>query len=82
MADFLKECQVAEFQDAFTDVADKGGFIASSQLGAVLRRLGQNPTDAEIQVSDDSHLSNHTWASSKSPGEGVQFLSQRGGLDF
>ena len=59
MADFLKECQVAEFQDAFTDVADKGGFIASSQLGAVLRRLGQNPTDAEIQVSDDSHLSNH-----------------------
>ena len=59
MADFLKECQVAEFQDAFTDVADKGGFIASSQLGAVLRRLGQNPTDAEIQVSDDdSHLSN------------------------
>ena len=57
MADFLKECQVAEFQDAFTDVADKGGFIASSQLGAVLRRLGQNPTDAEIQVSDDSHFS-------------------------
>ena len=53
MADFLKECQVAEFQDAFTDVADKGGFIASSQLGAVLRRLGQNPTDAEIQESDN-----------------------------
>ena len=50
MADILSEIQVAEFQDAFADIADRGGFIASSQLGAVLRRLGQNPTDAEIQV--------------------------------
>ena len=59
MADILSETQVAEFQDAFADIADRGGFIASSQLGAVLRRLGQNPTDAEIQVN---YKSNSLWS--------------------
>ena len=51
MADVLNETQVAEFQDAFKAVdTDHDGFIASSQLGIVLRSIGQNPTDAEVQV--------------------------------
>ena len=51
MADVLNETQVAEFQDAFKAVdTDHDGFIASSQLGLVLRSIGQNPTDAEVQV--------------------------------
>ena len=51
MAEVLNESQVAEFQDAFSECdTDKDGYIASSQLGRVLRMLGQNPTDAEIQV--------------------------------
>ena len=51
MADVLNETQVAEFQDAFKAVdTDHDGFIASSQLGVVLRSIGQNPTDAEVQV--------------------------------
>ena len=52
MADVLNETQVAQFQDAFKAVdTDHDGFIASSQLGLVLRSIGQNPTDAEVQVS-------------------------------
>ena len=52
MADVLNETQVAEFQDAFKAVdTDHDGFIASSQLGVVLRSIGQNPTDAEVQVN-------------------------------
>ena len=51
MADVLNETQVAQFQDAFKAVdTDHDGFIASSQLGLVLRSIGQNPTDAEVQV--------------------------------
>jgi len=50
MADVLNEYQVGQFQDAFSECdTDKDGFIASSQLGQVLRQIGQNPTDAEIQ---------------------------------
>ena len=50
MADVLNETQVAQFQDAFKAVdTDHDGFIASSQLGQVLRSIGQNPTDAEVQ---------------------------------
>ena len=50
MADVLNETQVGQFQDAFKAVdTDNDGFIASSQLGQVLRIIGQNPTDAEVQ---------------------------------
>ena len=52
MADVLNETQVAQFQDAFSDLdTDRDGFIRSSQLGQVLRSIGENPTDAEVQVS-------------------------------
>ena len=51
MADILTEAQVGEIQEAFTTVdTDADGVIASSDLGSVLRLLGQNPTDAELQV--------------------------------
>jgi len=50
MADVLNETQVAEFQDAFSIVdTDHDGFVASSQLGQVLKSIGENPTDAEVQ---------------------------------
>lgn len=50
MADVLNETQVAEYQDAFSALdTDHDGFIASSQLGQILRAIGENPTDAEVQ---------------------------------
>jgi calmodulin len=50
MADVLNETQVAEYQDAFSALdTDHDGFIASSQLGQILRSIGENPTDAEVQ---------------------------------
>ena len=52
MADVLNETQVAQFQDAFSAVdTDNDGIIASKQLLQVLRSIGQNPTDTEVQVS-------------------------------
>ena len=55
MADVLNETQVAQFQDAFSDVdLDHDGFILSSELGNVLRIIGENPTDADIQVCNTS----------------------------
>ncbi len=51
MADVLNETQVAEFQDAFCSVdTNHDGFIASSQLGQVLRLIGENPSESEVQV--------------------------------
>lgn len=50
MADVLNETQVAEYQDAFSALdTDHDGFIRSSQLGQILRAIGENPTDAEVQ---------------------------------
>ena len=55
MENVLSETQVAQFQDAFSAVdTDHDGFIASSELGHVLRMIGQNPTDAEVQVCNIS----------------------------
>lgn len=50
MADVLNETQVAQFQDAFSAVdSDHDGFIASSELGTVLRSIGENPSDNDVQ---------------------------------
>ena len=47
----LTEEQIGEFQDAFCLFdTDHDGAINSKELGAVLRQIGQNPTEAEIQV--------------------------------
>ena len=50
MADNLTEEQIAEFKEAFSlfDM-DGDGTITTKELGAVMRYLGQNPTEAELQ---------------------------------
>jgi Ca2+-binding EF-hand superfamily protein len=47
----LTEEQIGTFQDTFREF-DKNddGFINTKELAALLRKLGQNPTEAEIQV--------------------------------
>ena len=52
MADILTESQIVEIQDNFAIVdTDRDGVIKTSEFGKLLRLLGQNPTEAEIQVS-------------------------------
>jgi len=50
MADQLTEEQIAEFKEAFS-LFDKDGddTITTKVLGTVMRSLGQNPTEAELQ---------------------------------
>ena len=50
MANQLTEEQISEFKDVFS-LFDKNGdnTIQAKQLGTVMRALGHNPTDAEIQ---------------------------------
>merc|ERR1712118_607662 len=50
MADQLTEEQIAEFKEAFSLFDKDGdGTITTKELGTVMRSLGQNPTDAELQ---------------------------------
>ena len=50
MAENLTEEQIAEFKEAF-GLFDKDGSktIATKELGTVMKSLGQNPTEAELQ---------------------------------
>ncbi|KAK3093853.1 hypothetical protein FSP39_021091 [Pinctada imbricata] len=49
-ADQLTEEQIAEFKEAFSLFDKDGdGTITSKELGTVMRSLGQNPTEAELQ---------------------------------
>lgn len=67
MADQLTEEQIAEFKEAFSLFDKDGdGTITTKELGTVMRSLGQNPTEAELQV----------WLSPPPPSS---FLSWRGG---
>lgn len=51
MADQLSEEQIAEFKEAFSLFDKDGdGTITTKELGTVMRSLGQNPTEAELQV--------------------------------
>jgi calmodulin len=59
MADQLTEEQIAEFKEAFSLFDKDGdGTITTKELGTVMRSLGQNPTEAELQdmVSSSSRL--------------------------
>merc|ERR1712033_24332 len=50
MADQLTEEQIAEFKEAFSLFdRDGDGTITTGELGTVMRSLGQNPTEAELQ---------------------------------
>ncbi|XP_004712675.1 calmodulin-like protein 3 [Echinops telfairi] len=50
MADQLTEEQIAEFKEAFSLFDKDGdGSITTRELGTVMRSLGQNPTEAELQ---------------------------------
>ncbi|KAL3456177.1 hypothetical protein BJX64DRAFT_271181 [Aspergillus heterothallicus] len=50
MAELLSADQIAQFREVFA-VFDKDGTgdITASELGEVMRSLGQNPTDTELQ---------------------------------
>uniref|UniRef100_A0A8C6QKP7 EF-hand domain-containing protein n=1 Tax=Nannospalax galili TaxID=1026970 RepID=A0A8C6QKP7_NANGA len=65
MADQLTEEQIEEFKVAFS-IFDKDGdgTITTKELGIVLKSLGQNPTEAELQdmideVDWDRTISHH-----------------------
>ncbi|KAG2467128.1 calmodulin-like [Polypterus senegalus] len=50
MADQLPPEQIAEFREAFALFDKDGdGTITSKELGTVMRALGQNPSEAELQ---------------------------------
>nr|XP_002739903.1 PREDICTED: calmodulin-like [Saccoglossus kowalevskii] len=50
MADTITEEQIAEFKEAFSLFdKDNDGTITTKELGTVMRSLGQNPTDSEVQ---------------------------------
>jgi len=50
MADQLSEEQISEFKEAFSLFDKDGdGTITTVELGTVMRSLGQNPTEAELQ---------------------------------
>ena len=47
---FYLEEQIAEFKEAFSLFDKDGdGTITTKELGTVMRSLGQNPTEAELQ---------------------------------
>ncbi|KAF8407552.1 hypothetical protein HHK36_006686 [Tetracentron sinense] len=50
MAEQLTEEQISEFKEAFSLFDKDGdGCITTKELGTVMRSLGQNPTEAELQ---------------------------------
>ncbi|KAH7672093.1 calmodulin protein [Dioscorea alata] len=50
MAEHLSDEQISEFKEAFSLFDKDGdGCITTKELGTVMRSLGQNPTEAELQ---------------------------------
>ena len=50
MADIISSENIMLFQDAFNDMADAKGIVPTKMLGRLLKNVGENPTEAEIQV--------------------------------
>jgi len=48
--DLLAEGQLAEFREAFSFFDDGDGLITTKKLGFVMRCLGMNPTEEEVQT--------------------------------
>ena len=47
----LTEEQIGTFQDTFWEFdKNQDGFVNTKELGDLLRKLGLNPTEAELQV--------------------------------
>ena len=50
MTEQLTEDKITEFKEAFEIFdKDKDGFITIKELGEIMRNLGQNPSDADLQ---------------------------------
>uniref|UniRef100_A0A2I2ZRK8 EF-hand domain-containing protein n=1 Tax=Gorilla gorilla gorilla TaxID=9595 RepID=A0A2I2ZRK8_GORGO len=50
MADQLTKEQIAEFEEAFSlSYKDGNGAITTKELGTIMRSLGQNPAESELQ---------------------------------
>lgn len=63
-ADQLTEEQIAEFKEAFSLFDKDGdGTITTKELGTVMRSLGQNPTEAELQdmINEVDADGKHCW---------------------
>ena len=74
----LSEEQIAEFKEAFSLFDKDGdGNITTKELGTVMRSLGQNPTEAELQdmineVDADGELdvgTLYTYTTMNAPGD-------------
>lgn len=51
MADYLSEEKISRFKKAFSKFdKSNSGLVKSKLLGNILRNLGMNPTEAELQV--------------------------------
>lgn len=50
MSDQLTESQIEEFITAFREIdEDRSGTITVKELGKMLKAMGQNPSEAELQ---------------------------------
>ncbi|XP_023336313.1 calmodulin [Eurytemora carolleeae] len=48
--DYLSAIQIGQFQDAFVRYdLDADGVVSSKEVGQIMRAIGQNPSEAEIQ---------------------------------
>ena len=49
MADIISEEKVCVIMDAFNSLADRQGTVETKMLGVLMKRLGENPSQEEIQ---------------------------------
>ena len=49
MADVISEDKVCVIMDAFNSLADRQGMVETRMLGDLMKRLGENPSQEEVQ---------------------------------